>query len=233
MLELDGTRNFEFFKTLGVQYIPHLYHVAPSKSTKRKSWKGLLKDEIQVQNGWKAEDLERNLRSRSRLTAEVVRPPEPINWAGIVTTLLAGALLIGFFSTVGRPLIAYMLNPRAMLAVSFFFYAFCVSGGMYNRIRNVPWDDGKGGMFAGGQRGQFGAESVLVGFLYIVMALTVIFLNTTVHSVKISSSYVRSAVACGVLAVFALLWRYMAFVYTIKNGGYNHGFVWSFSRMLR
>lgn len=226
-VELDGTRHFDFFKTLDIKYIPHLYHIPPTKTNKRKPWARLFKDEITLEQTWKADDIERNLRSRTRMELAIERPPEPINWAGIFMTVVGGGGMLVFFSTVGRPMLKYMLSPATMLVVSFLFFAFCVSGGMYNRIRNVPWDDGQGNMIAPSSRGQYGAESVMVGFLYVLLSLSIILLNTSVHSLKMSSAAARNIVAAGVLFVFFLLWRYMLQIYNVKNGGYNSGFVWS------
>jgi hypothetical protein len=110
------------------------------------------------------------------------------------------------------------------------FYGFCLSGGMFNRLRDAPFmhtqPNGEPEFIYRGSGMQYIVESYIVGALYLAIGLTIIFMNTRVHNMKISYSKRQLLVGVSLLA-FVFLWRQLRFVYTLKNGGYNMGWVWS------
>lgn len=115
---------------------------------------------------------------------------------------------------------------------------------MYNIIRGTQWNektrDGNTNYINGDSRDQFAAEGLLIGVLNLACATALILVNTrsfddpTTNSGKGKLSpiqHLRNAIMpifapslC--LALICVLWFQIVDIYSRKNWGYRHGFVW-------
>jgi len=231
-IELDGSRNYELFTEMGLQTVPHVIFLERTASTKRKKWERLLADRISFNRGWAAENLIKSLGSRVDVAGvQFERPPKPIDWSFLILLVSATVSFVVFFATVGRPYIDTVLrNRKIYLGLSLVGYAFCVAGGMYNHIQNTPFNgqnqDGSVQLISPGNGSQFGVETLIMGFLYLVSAVCIILLNTRAAKAE-ASVYSRAIVILGLLFCFHFFFRNIREIYSRKNGGYRMGYLWS------
>lgn len=230
-LRLDAARNFELFKKIGLQTIPHLYYVPPVSGQKKIKWGKVLSDKLNFYQGFGADQLLRLIQARTHFEFSVTieRPPEAVDWTPALLTIITVGGLLYFALTIGRPLVdKYLRNSYLYLLASLAMYAYCASGSMYNIIRETPWmqQNGKEIMYIyPGSHNQFGAESFIVGLLYTMCAFAVIMLNSRALTSK-SNSFNRNVLVAIFAALFYIFFRLLRSVYTRKNGSYNMGFVW-------
>lgn len=229
-VELDGSRYHDLFTQFGLQTVPHLLFVEHQLNNKRKKWEKLFSDRFNLNRGWGAENLIKSVSARLGLKIKFERPPAPVDWTFLllVTTVLAAA--VSFFATIGRPYIdTYLRNRYIYLFGALAFYAFCISGGMYNHIQGVPFSqpnhDGSMSFINPSSGTQYGAESWIIGFVNIVCAAALILMNTRLLKIQGGEVARGIAVTAGILA-FHFFFGILRNIYTRKNNGYRWGYLW-------
>eukprot|EP01006_Ploeotia_vitrea_P017929 TRINITY_DN49169_c0_g1_i1.p1 TRINITY_DN49169_c0_g1~~TRINITY_DN49169_c0_g1_i1.p1 ORF type:complete len:373 (-),score=166.50 TRINITY_DN49169_c0_g1_i1:69-1166(-) len=227
-VEIDASRYYQWFQGLGLTTIPHMFYVRPKSSTKSSSYNKILGDRLNLNTGFKAEDIAKVTLARSKVSVTIERPPEEIDYAYLLMMLITLVSIGAFCLTIGKPFIVkYVLKPNSFFVLSLVAYGTCISGYMYNRIRTVPWmgnHQGKPQLIAPGSNSQYGAESAIIGFLNVALAVGLVAMHK-VHKAK-TNAWTRTvacaAIALAVNAGFAQLRS----IYTVKNGGYRYGYLW-------
>ncbi len=229
-VRLDASRN-DIFKELEMTTVPHIIHVAPTRALRAKKWGRVLSDRLSL-HGLKAEDVLPVVAGRIGLRPNFQRPPEELNIFDLLVKIIALGSTIWFaLSDVGRPLVdKYVFNRTTWFALSLVGYAFCISGGSYNRIRKVPFSGynpqtGEGSFIDPSASSQYAGEGYLIGALNLLIGGAFLLLSTRVHTARLSF-VARNLLAGSCLFAFHIFYHQLRTIYTFKNGGYNMGILW-------
>jgi oligosaccharyltransferase complex subunit gamma len=148
----------------------------------------------------------------------------PVSGAGFLVSLLI----------VGVPVFyVQRRNPVVYFVIATMAFFFCISGGMFNIIRQVPFAEvdrnGKTSYFSGGGQFQYASEGYIMGGLQIAGGIFMVLMNTI--GVKASDGYRRHVLTIAFAVALYLLFAKIRELYMIKMPGYNHGFVWNWMRV--
>jgi oligosaccharyltransferase complex subunit gamma len=150
----------------------------------------------------------------------------PVSGAGFIVALLIVGLPI-FYIKRRDPVVYFVIATAA--------FFFCISGGMFNIIRQVPFAEvdrrtGKTVYFSGGGQFQYASEGYIMGFLQILGGIIMVILNT--FAVKSKNKTLRNALVVALGFGLWYLFSKIRELYQIKMPGYNHGHVWSWRSLL-
>lgn len=159
--------------------------------------------------------------------ASYVGAGSPISWFGYGFAVLM--ILIPVVYIQRKNFVVYFL-----ICCAVFF--FCISGGMFNIIREVPFaeydrNSGKVRYFSNGGQMQYAAEGFIMGFLQIILGLAVVLMNTV--SVKSPNSFQRNLTMVAFALFCYVIFYFIRDLYGLKMGGYNKGFVWDYREIFR
>eukprot|EP00474_Spongospora_subterranea_P009632 CRZ10090.1 hypothetical protein [Spongospora subterranea] len=176
-------------------------------------------------HGFAAEAIVKWINGVSGLDATLARP---IDWSALFSNILLPAIIGSIpLYFIGPVIWAKRGNTKIYLVLSLGIYLFCVSGGMYNILKDTPWahHDHNGVSYLHGDSGwQLGAESYICGSVQVLFGLLITILGTT--AVQIDSKSTRNLMSGGALLLCFYLWFKIRWLVSYKMGGYNNGWVY-------
>lgn len=221
------------FNDLGMTSAPLLLFVHPyAKQNMPKSSTFVAKasnlDKFDFNSkGFTGEAVLRWINSRAGdLSASISRP---FDWAAFVENVGVPALSgVVALAVLGPLFWRFRKNTSIYLLASFAIYLFCVSGGMYNILKETPWahfdDSGEMSYVHGGSGWQLTSESYICGGVQLAIGIVVIFLST--KAVEVESPGSRQVMSVAALITAVYLWAKIRHLVSYKMGGYNDGWVY-------
>ena len=233
-VEVDFEANQEIFRQMNLQSAPVIIYMGSTESGNSTAVSKLL-TETAGQNSYNigkfgatADGIQKFFVSRSSIGYDAVPnyapPPDYTNLFIIASFFVSIIFLIRL---VNSTFPNFFYNPMVYFVFSLVFFLFCASGGVYNIIRGMPFmhsDKGQAVYFHPDQSQQFGMESVIMGFLYLCGALSMILINQY-GVITDKNNQPRVTVMLILVAAFHVAFSFVRTMYTRKNGGYNFGYV--------
>jgi len=211
-----GLGNRPVLEALGVQQIPLLVHVGPS----RKEISISEEDRYPISQDTLTPDAIVNwINSRAHVKIYMPKP------AHLVFGFpLAIVLLVLFILYVGYSLIFSLRSPNLWFTLAIGLYFFCQAGVIFNLIRRPPfvgvnsWNN-QISYFASSSQYQYVIEGILIAFLNTGIGITTVAL---VLLPKVNGRWKQRGAFLVLFVVLAVLLYYLLQVFCIKNGFYPY-----------
>jgi len=234
-IEVDVTRNRDLFQQLQLNNVPLVTLIPPKSSANNVKLNQLLtklrKYRFTAMSAtMTSQDINDFIFKLTDLKAEL---EATIAW----TDLILYTIAIGTMVATAIQYSEFLRNNRIVFFfLGLSFYLFCISGGMYNFIRNTPFTQVQNGevyYLARGPRSQYGVESWIVSFVVLISSLTGIHLNRLSFSQsqepksefwKLMDHYFIVLMSPSLAFIlFSLSWLNLVRIYDAKHGGYHMG----------
>jgi oligosaccharyltransferase complex subunit gamma len=238
-VEADIARCRRVFEELNMQSAPTILIAPPKISTSNPRSNLFLSS---IKSKYKFNSLSPTLQPEElnsqllKITGVDVNIERPVPFMLLV--LIASVGVLGLFAVYKYFSLYLVLRKQSMLffGLGLVAYLFCISGGMFNIIRNTPFagEDHNGDVsyIHGGNRNQYGVEGYIMGSVEVGCGLALVMLTLTAFysaDDKKRKWYNKTAMIftwpLTLAAIFAFFWSILLVIYTKKNGSYRYGFV--------
>lgn len=192
------------------------------------------KNTYSLMQGKTATSMKEFIERAAKITIDFNRPWSTLE-AILVLFVLVGTGTLVYFSW---GLIDQLRGSMVIYAfVAMFVFFFCMSGGMFNHIRAVPWagvsERGRPSYISDQSRYQYGSEGYIMGAINTIAAI-VIFLMINANrdgyekdtqGKPVKRWWANTFPILALIPVVVICWIQIISIYTFKNAHYRNGLV--------